>query len=315
MTATTSHTKNSSSADAIGDKAVDDHIAAFSFFDSVQLVYGAHIEHSKQTQQSPIGVFDSGVGGLSILRHLQALMPHEYYIYLADTRHVPYGERSDSEIEALTHKAVDWLYAQGCKLVVVACNSASAHSLDSLRPYYGKRLPIVGLVPAIKPAALQTRSKQVAVLATKATLKGRLLADVIDQYATPLGVQVHKYFFAGLVPWVEAGLPDDHQGHDQLMQLVHTLAEKQVDHLVLGCTHYPFFKHKLDHYAPWLHILDSGVAIAKRTHFLLANANLLRSQTSHAQEKHAITLKKPSHLSVFSSGDARRDKAKIQRLF
>lgn len=172
--------------------------SSFGLFSAINLVLTQGGSHKAPTHKAPIGVFDSGVGGLSILNHLQKRLPHERYIYFADTAHVPYGERSDSEIETLTHEAVHWLYQQKCKLVVVACNSASAHSLHTLRSYYGDRLPVVGLVPAIKPAAQKSQTKHIAVLATKATLKGKLLADVIDEYARPLGVTVHPF---SCLPW------------------------------------------------------------------------------------------------------------------
>ena len=170
---------------------------------------------------APIGVFDSGVGGLSVLAHIMQALPHERYLYLADTLHVPYGRRSAADIERLTIDAVHWLMAQGCKLVVIACNSASAYGLQAVRQAF-TQVPIVGLVPAIKPAVLASQTRHIAVLATPATLNGALLNTVIAQVAAPRGVTVGKYSLASLVPWVEAGMPSGHVAVGELAHLLDT---------------------------------------------------------------------------------------------
>ena len=190
---------------------------------------------------APIGIFDSGVGGLSVYLHLKQQLPNENYLYYADTLNVPYGPRSSAEIKALTLIAVDWLVAAGCKLIVIACNSASAHALPHARQKH-PHIPIVGLVPALKPAVLNSSSKNVAVLATKATLDGELLNTVISDYALPADVNVVKWFDPNLVPWVEAGMPLDSETPERLKHQLKSFAEQRVDHLVLGCTHYPFFR-------------------------------------------------------------------------
>lgn len=226
---------------------------------------------AQQAKQAPIGVFDSGVGGLSVFRHLAALMPNENYIYYADTKNVPYGNKSGDEILFLTLQAVDWLCKQGCKLIVIACNSASAHALTALRARCS--VPIVGLVPAVKPACQISKSKQIAVLATQATLQGKLLAQVIDEIATPQGVTVHKHFEPKLVPWVESGMPIDHQVADLLIEQTKQWQKMGIDVIVLGCTHYPFFREFLQ---AWIDqenlpiaLIDSGAAIAERVRSLL----------------------------------------------
>lgn len=236
------------------------------------------------SKASPIGVFDSGVGGLSVFMHLAKILPYEKYLYLADTLHVPYGSRPENDIERLTLQAVAWLKSQGCKLVVIACNTASAYGLDKARQAFPD-LPIVGLVPALKPAVAHTKTGHVAVLATPATLNGRLLNDVIDTIATPKQVKVHKHSIASLVPWVEAGMPSRHVAVDELAKLWQTLGENLIDQLVLGCTHYPFFKHYLtdifqkNHPLPnltqGLSVIDSGRAIANRVTWLLDKQALL----------------------------------------
>lgn len=227
---------------------------------------------SNTDRSAPIGLFDSGVGGLSIYLHLAQQLPNERYIYYADTLNVPYGNRDSEDIEALTLKAVEWLYQQGCKLIVIACNSASAYALDTARKCY-PQLPIVGLVPALKPAVLASKSGHVAVLATKATLNGSLLNDVIASFANPNSTVVTKYFDPQLVPWVEAGMPVEDETAQRLRQQLRVFANEGIDQLVLGCTHYPFFKSfLLDEIAQQqlsIQVVDSGQAIAERVKQLL----------------------------------------------
>lgn len=223
------------------------------------------------SKNNPIGVFDSGVGGLSIYRHLKAVLPNERFIYYADTKNLPYGDKSGEQIIRLTRQAVDWLINQHCKLIVVACNSASAYALNALRNEYS--VPIVGLVPALKPACIITKSKKIAVLATQATLSGDLFKDVIAQHATANGIQVLTHFEPKLVPWVEEGMPINHEVADLLIKKMRAWADLQVDTLVLGCTHYPFFREFLqadiDTHGLNLTLIDSGLAIAERVKSLL----------------------------------------------
>lgn len=241
---------------------------------------------------APIGMFDSGVGGLSVYLHLKSLLPHEDILYYADTKNVPYGEKSSEEIIALTDAAVAWLVEQGAKLVVIACNSASAYALDVLRAKYA--IPIVGLVPAIKPACLASQNKKIAVLATRATLNGALFSEVVNQVATPLGVTVYRHFEPKLVPWVEMGMPIDHQVADLLIAQMHTWAKDGVDALVLGCTHYPFFREflqaEIQDKALTMTLIDSGAAIASRVQ------SLLKDHTATPKDQ-------PSPLRFFATGD------------
>lgn len=233
---------------------------------------------STLSPQAPIGLFDSGVGGLSVYLHLKRLLPHENYLYFADTVNVPYGDRTGDQIEALTLAAVDWLYQKGCKLIVIACNSGSAHALVQARLHY-PNIPIVGLVPALKPAVLASQTKRVAVLATKATLEGSPLNRVIEEIALPHQTEVIKCFEPRLVPWVEAGMPTMDPTYEWLLARVQTFYQDGVDHLVLGCTHYPFFRAMVqDHIEArgWqMQVVDSGYAIAMRVHYLLSQLGLL----------------------------------------
>ncbi len=237
-----------------------------------------HLSHGFKPFDAPIGVFDSGVGGLSVVTELQSLLPHESIVYLADTAHVPYGTRPDEEIRTLTANAVDWLYEQGCKAVVVACNTASAFSLTHLREHYGERFPVIGLVPAVKPAVLMTTNQRVGVLATQGTLRGTLLKDVINEIAVPAGVEVMTVMSPALVPFVEAGEQDSAGCHAELKRVLTPLVEHGVRELVLGCTHYPFLALSIEQVFPGqFHLLDSGAAVAKQTERVLAQRELLNT--------------------------------------
>lgn len=226
---------------------------------------------------APIGVFDSGMGGLSVVAELHRHLPRESILYYADTAHVPYGSRSDEEICLLTAQAVEWLYQAGCKLVVVACNTASAFSLSSLRQHYGAKLPIIGLVPALKPAVAATQSGVVAVLATAGTLRGHLLNDVIRQIAAPAGVEVLTTFSGLLVPFVEQNQHHSTECEQELHRVLQPLCDAGADQLVLGCTHYPFLSQTIGRViGQKLTLVDSGAAVARQTVRVLIDHGLLR---------------------------------------
>ena len=250
---------------------------------------------NRKVRHAPIGLFDSGVGGLSVYLHLAQQLPAEHYIYYADTLNVPYGNRDSEDIETLTLNAVEWLYQQGCKLIVIACNSASAYALDRARRCYPE-LPIVGLVPALKPAVLASKSGHVAVLATKATLNGTLLNDVISNVADPNGTLVTKYFDPQLVPWVESGMPVQDETAQRLRQRIQAFADDGVDQLVLGCTHYPFFKaFLLDEIVRQqlsIQVVDSGQAIAERVKQLLVANQMSASLDSETKDYHSEVIGK-----------------------
>lgn len=234
---------------------------------------------------APIGVFDSGVGGLSVYLHLKEIMPNENFIYYADTANVPYGDKSGDEILLLTLQAVARLCKRGCKLIVMACNSASAHALKAVRERC--TVPIVGLVPAVKPACNITKTNQIAVLATRATLNGYLLNDVINEIATPKGIHVYKHFEPMLVPWVESGMPIDSQVATLLIHKTSEWADSGVDVVVLGCTHYPFFKGFLKEFIDkenlGIHLIDSGRAIAERVKYLLQMYHIGSTHIGHGE--------------------------------
>ncbi len=238
------------------------------------------------SRDAPIGIFDSGIGGLSVAQEIARHLPNEQILYYADTAHVPYGPRSDQNIRELTAQAIEWLYRQGCKAAVVACNTASAFSLDYLRKHYGESFPIIGLVPALKPAVLQSKTKVVAVLATPATFRGNLIKDVIERFAMPTGVKVLPITCLELVPLVEQGLQMSQQCLNTLKKILQPVVEQGADHLVLGCTHYPFLKPAIQAiFGQQLTLVDSGQAVARQTARILIKNELLGEQTSESETR------------------------------
>jgi glutamate racemase len=234
----------------------------------------------KAKPDAPIGIFDSGVGGLSVAQEIANYLPNERIVYFADTANVPYGPRSDQDIRQLTAQAIEWLYRQGCKVAVVACNTASAFSLDYLREHYGDSFPIIGLVPALKPAVLNSKSKTVAVLATPATFRGKLIQDVMTRFAEPAHVRVMQLTCLDLVPYVEAGEQMSDACLSTLKRVIQPAIDADADYLVLGCTHYPFLKLPIQHiFGHKLTLIDSGFAVARQTaRILIKNALLFEQQ-------------------------------------
>jgi len=238
------------------------------------------------SKDAPIGIFDSGIGGLSVAQEIARHLPNEQILYYADTAHVPYGPRSDQNIRELTAQAIEWLYRQGCKAAVVACNTASAFSLDYLREHYGESFPIIGLVPALKPAVLQSKTKVVAVLATPATFRGNLIKDVIERFAMPTGVKVLPITCLELVPLVEQGLQMSQQCLNTLKKILQPVVEQGADHLVLGCTHYPFLKPAIQAiFGQQLTLVDSGQAVARQTARILIKNELLGEQSCESETR------------------------------
>ncbi|AYA69946.1 glutamate racemase [Acinetobacter sp. WCHA55] len=237
----------------------------------------------KATADAPIGIFDSGIGGLSIAQEIAKHLPHERFIYFADTAHVPYGPRDDQNIRELTAQAIEWLYRKGCKVAVVACNTASAFSLDYLREHYGDNFPIIGLVPALKPAVLQSKSKTVAVLATPATFRGQLIKDVVEKFAQPSGVTVIPVTCLDLVPFVESGAQMSAACLATLKDILQPVVDQGADYLVLGCTHYPFLKIAIQSiFGQKLTLIDSGLAVARQTARILIKNELLFEQNHNS---------------------------------
>jgi glutamate racemase len=220
----------------------------------------------------PIGVFDSGVGGLSVLRAIRQQMPQQPVIYLADQAHVPYGQRSLLEVRAFSEEITRFLLSQAARLVVVACNAASAAALHHLRLAF-PQVPFVGMEPAVKPAAEQTRTGVVGVLATPATFQGELYTSVVERFAQ--GVRLLQDTCPGLVKQIEAGQLDTPATRVILERaLIPMLAEK-IDTIVLGCTHYPFVIPLIQEIAgPGVRVIDPAPAVARQAGRLLEAAGL-----------------------------------------
>ena len=236
----------------------------------------------------PVGVFDSGVGGLSVLIELRRLLPSEEYLYVSDQAHVPYGLRSREEVRRYCFGIVDFLLRRGSKLVVVACNTASAAALQPLRTIHPD-VPFVGMEPAVKPAAKESRRGVIGVIATEATFQGELFASVVDRYAR--GVKVVAHTVPGLVERIEAGETEGPALEARLRVQLQPLLDAGIDELVLGCTHYSFVRQALQNVVgPAVKIIDPAPAIARRTADVLAKRNL-------------FSVDGPGSVLCFTSGD------------
>lgn len=217
--------------------------------------------------QAPIGVFDSGVGGLSVLREIHELLPQESTIYYADQANVPYGSRTLDEVRGLAIGITRLLLQQACKMVVVACNTASAAALHQLRELFPDT-PFVGMEPAVKPAAQTTLSRKVGVLATPATFQGELFASVVERFASD--VELAEVVLPDLVAQIEQGRLDDHKTRSILERHIAPLARDGVDTLVLACTHYSFVIPLIEELTgPSVQVIDPAPAVARQTSRLL----------------------------------------------
>jgi glutamate racemase len=226
----------------------------------------------------PIGVFDSGAGGLSVYKELEKLLPNESYIYYADSANCPYGSKPQERIIELSKNITEFLLSKNCKIIVVACNTATAAAIDWLREHYS--IPFIGMEPAVKPAALNSKTKSIGVLATAGTFKGRLYIETSHKYASEINVcyQVGE----GLVEFVEKGDFGSDEVRSLLLKYINPMVDCNIDQLVLGCTHYPFFKPLLKKILPQgVEIIDPAPAVAKQTKKVLLGMNL--ANTSHVE--------------------------------
>jgi glutamate racemase len=235
-------------------------------------------------------VFDSGLGGLSVVREVRTLMPAEDVIYYADSAYCPYGTRSADEITARCLAIAGELVELGAKALTLACNTACAVALPEVRARFD--VPVVGLEPAVKPATRLTRTQQVAVLATPVTAASQRLANLIRDYA--IDVEVTTVPAPGLVELVEAGETDGPGVEEALRPLLEPLLARETDVVVLGCTHYPFLRAEIQRLVgPEVRIVDSGEAIARRLRSVLEERGLRRDSAAH-----------DGVISVLTSGDA-----------
>lgn len=222
----------------------------------------------------PIGIFDSGIGGTSIFKEIHSLLPNENTVYLADSKHAPYGNKSKQEIKKLSIKNTEYLLSKNCKLIVVACNTATTNAISYLRSTY--EVPFIGIEPAIKPAALNTETKAIGILATKGTLASELFHKTTDLYSN--GIEVIEQIGEGIVPLIEEGKALSDEMRDLLRAYMKPMIDANIDYLVLGCTHYPYLIPLLLEILPkHIKIIDSGLAVAKQTKSILDKNELLNT--------------------------------------
>ncbi len=220
----------------------------------------------------PIGVFDSGVGGISVLQHIHALLPHEQLLYVADSKYAPYGNRTPAEIQTRCFKIADFLIAKKVKAIVVACNTATAAAIEAMRAKY--TLPIIGMEPAVKPAAAASKKGIIGVLATTGTLKSAQFAGLLESYGR--NVKVVTQACVGLVECIERGELDTENTLNLIQQYCAPLLAEGADTIVLGCTHYAFVRTLIEQsVGKNVVLIDTGAAVAKHLQGRLLALDLL----------------------------------------
>ena len=213
----------------------------------------------------PIGLFDSGIGGTSIWSAIHDLMPNEDTIYLADSKNAPYGKKSKEEIIALSIKNTELLLEMNAKIIVVACNTATTNAIKELRASY--QIPFIGIEPAIKPAALNSKTQTIGILATKGTLSSELFNKAVEIYQDTKIVEQVGY---GLVELIENGEINSPEMTKLLLSYLQPMIDENIDYLVLGCSHYPYLIPQIKKIIPQhIQIIDSGEAVARQTHKIL----------------------------------------------
>ena len=221
--------------------------------------------------QNPIGIFDSGLGGLCILNTVRKHLPFESFIYFADSANCPYGSKTAEEVLSLSQKTIEFLLECDCKLIVIACNTITAVAIELFRSKYP--VPFIGMEPAIKPATLQSTTGRIGVLATENTFNGNLFKRTFEQYAKGLDVCVVPGH--GLVELVERGAMNSEKARLLLEKYLAPMLEKGVDTLVLGCTHYPFLKDMIASITKnRMVIIDPSDAVAAQTQRILKEFDL-----------------------------------------
>lgn len=246
-----------------------------------------------------IGIFDSGVGGLSVWREIARQLPHEDTIYFGDQIHIPYGPRSMEQIRSFSEAITRFLLDRGCKIIVVACNAASAASLTYLRSTFPD-VPFVGMEPAVKPAAETTRTGVVGVMATPATFQGALFASVVERFASD--VRLVKEICPGLVQQVESGELNTPKTRAMLTEFLQPILGANADTIVLACTHYPFVIDVIRSLAPNVNVIDPAPAVARQTDRVLTDRGLCADRDRAGQHQ------------FFSSGGVEKFRAILKTL-
>ena len=229
---------------------------------------------------NPIGLFDSGIGGTSIWKEVHTLLPHENTIYLADSKNAPYGLKTKDEIIHLSRKNTEFLLEQNCKIIVVACNTATTNAIKELRAAYD--VPFIGIEPAIKPAAIQSKTQTIGILATKGTLNSSLFHENVAKHPD---VKIIEQIGHGLVQLIENGDLDSPEMTALLESYLLPMVEKNIDYLVLGCSHYPYLIPQIKKIIPsTIKIIDSGEAVAKQTKKILEELLLINPSKNNGTQ-------------------------------
>lgn len=254
------------------------------------------------SHDAPIGVFDSGVGGMSVLRHIQAQLPHENLIYLADSGYAPYGAKPEQVVAERSLAVAQFLVAQGAKAIVVACNTATVAAIKLLRAHYPD-LPIVGVEPGLKPAAAASRNGKVAVLATEVTLAGQKFLLLRDQVSSASNAEFLLQGCPGLVDQIELGEFNSTATRVMLEGYLLPLLDQGVDTVVLGCTHYPFVRAVIESILTVVRrhdvvLIDTGDAVARQLARLLVSAGRQRVDIGIPARLEAFTTASGAALSV-----------------
>lgn len=241
---------------------------------------------------NPIGLFDSGIGGTSIWREIHQLLPNENTLYLADSKNAPYGLKSKEEILHLSIKNTEFLLEQNCKIIVVACNTATTNAIKELRTKFD--IPFIGIEPAIKPAALNSKTQTIGVLATKGTLTSDLFHEKARNYSD---IKIMEQIGHGLVQLIENGDTESAEMFELLDTYLQPMITENIDYLVLGCSHYPYLINQIKKILPQhIKIIDSGQAVAKQTKAILQQNNLLNYESFTPSKQIFYTNSDPSVL-------------------
>ncbi len=220
------------------------------------------------TNNNPIGLFDSGIGGTSIWREIHDLLPNEDTVYLADSKNAPYGQKSKEEIIQLSIKNTEYLLNQNAKIIVVACNTATTNAIKELRAKYD--VPFIGIEPAIKPAALNSEKHVIGILATQGTLNSELFHQTAEKYQD---TKIIEQIGHGLVALIENGEINSPEMNQLLHNYLNPMIEANIDYLVLGCSHYPYLIPQIKNILPnHIKIIDSGEAVARQTKKVLTES-------------------------------------------
>lgn len=239
--------------------------------------------------QKPIGLFDSGIGGTSIWKEVIKLIPNENTIYLADSKNAPYGQKSTDEIISLSIKNTELLISKGCKLIIVACNTATTNAIDYLRNNYN--IPFIGIEPAIKPAALYSKTGAIGILATKGTLTSKLFEKTANEYTK--NITTIDQDGEGLVPLIEEGKLNSTVLIELLTNYLNPMLKLNIDHLVLGCSHYPYLIPRIKQIVGEnVQIIDSGEAVARQTKAILQKHHLLTDSATTKPHQFFINVQK-----------------------